>query len=312
MYICETMVRLREQYVKEIINKKRKVTEVANLLNTTRKTVHKRIARYKIYWIWWLRPKKSWPRLSIPRNKIVEDIEDKVIELAYKYPMDWPVTLSIFLEEKYNIKLHSTTIWRILKRRKIKYWDTIREKRRKMKLYVKDIPWREVQVDTSFPFGHAKDIVVYTAIDDCSRYAFTRVYNNREAKTTISFLKELLQKSPFPIQAIRTDQWSEFWVTVTNYLTNQWIRHIKNPLYSPEYNWKVERYHRTRKFREVRNRTLDMSEEEIQYRLNLWSVWYNEYRRHTGLGMLWMTPLQKIYSSLYYVASVTKLLQQYT
>jgi len=56
---------------------------------------------------------------------------------------------------------------------------------------------------------------------------------------------------------------------------------------------------------------MDMDLDEIQFRLNQWSIWYNEHRKHTGLGMNRMTPLQKIYSSLYYVQCVTQLLQQY-
>lgn len=311
MYICETMVTLREFYVKAIINKEKKVTEVADILHVTRKTVHKWVAKYKIHGRCWLQPKKSWPKSSIPWNKTEEEIEDKVIALAYLYPMDGPVTLSMYLEEKYDIKIDQTTVYRILKRRWIKYGATKREKRRKMKLYVKDIPWRELQIDTSFPFGRGKDVVVYTSIDDCSRYQFSRAYTNREAKTTLLFMKELIAKSPFPIQWIRTDQWTEFSREVTRYLESQWIKHIKNRWYTPEHNGKVERYHRTWKAREVRKWNIDMDLDEIQFRLNQRSIWYNEHRKHTGLGMNGMTPLQKIYSSLYYVQCVTQLLQQY-
>jgi transposase-like protein len=54
-------------------------------------------------------------------------------------------------------------------------------------------------MDTSFPFGYGKEIVVYTAIDDCSRYVYSRVYDNREQQTTKKFIDELVRTSPFPI-----------------------------------------------------------------------------------------------------------------
>jgi len=59
MYICETMVTLRESYVKAIINKERKVTEVADILCVTRKTIHKWVAKYKMHGRYGLQPKKS-------------------------------------------------------------------------------------------------------------------------------------------------------------------------------------------------------------------------------------------------------------
>jgi len=45
--------------VKAIINKERKVTEVADILCVTRKTIHKWVAKYKMHGRYGLQPKKS-------------------------------------------------------------------------------------------------------------------------------------------------------------------------------------------------------------------------------------------------------------
>ena len=297
MYICENLMQLREKYIKQIIAKKITVSQVSKTLSVSRQSVHKRVARYKLYWSKWIRQKKSWPKSWAPWNITKENIEEKVIECAYMNPTDWPVNIAWKLQEEYWIQINQSTVYRILKRRWVKYYELKKLKKRKMKMYVKDLPWREV--------------VVYTAIDDCSRYAYWRIYNNREANTTKRFLEEYLSKAPFVVSWIRTDQWMEFSPMITKYLQSKWIKHIRNPWYTPEYNGKVERYHRTWKDKEVIKWTKEMSIEELEYRLNRWLLYYNEKRRHTWLWMNWMTPLQKLIDSLYYISSVNQLLQQY-
>jgi len=59
MYLCFEMIKMRARLMEDILNKRKKVQEVAALLSVTRKTVHKWKCRYKIHGIEGLVPEKS-------------------------------------------------------------------------------------------------------------------------------------------------------------------------------------------------------------------------------------------------------------
>jgi hypothetical protein len=68
----------------------------------------------------------------------------------------------------------------------------------KKKLYVKDIPGRELQLDVSFPYGYQRKLAVYTAIDDASRFIISKIYTNHTDISTLDFVKEPLKNNPSP------------------------------------------------------------------------------------------------------------------
>jgi transposase InsO family protein len=193
--------------------------------------------------------------------------------------------------------MNQSTIYRILKRRWTRYHRTYHKLKKKTQHYVKDIPWREIQLDVSFPYWYERKIFVYSAIDDCCRHITTKAYQEHNTKSTLQFLEYLLSRTPYRIQAIRTDQWQEFWIQVTQYLKNNWIEHIRNQPYTPQHNWKIERYHRTWKERDVIYWRFDLSFEEVNYKLKLWEDYYNYKRRHDWLWMNSQTPIQKLQNS---------------
>ena len=129
-----------------------------------------------------------------------------VENLAVKHPNLGPLPLSEELFDKYSIKLDQTTVWRILKRRKIRY--TTEYKRWKQvqpKLYCLDIPGLELQLDACYPFGRSRQIVCFDAIDDCSRWVYARIYPGETAANAICFVKQLINSAPFKIRRIRVD-----------------------------------------------------------------------------------------------------------
>lgn len=296
MALCISMIDMREKLIQEILNKKRKVKDVADILWVSRKTIHKWKRRYIHYGRAWLIPRKSWPKRWTPRNKTPDHIEQKVIELAQFYRRDWPVELADKLEREEWIKIDQSTVYRILKRNCIRYhpeWE--KPKKKKPTLYVLDRPWREIQVDTSFPFWYSRKLVVYSWIDDCSRLVFSMAYERHTLESTQDYIAKLAQRSPFQIEKIRTDQWREFSQTITEYLYDCYsIEHIKNQPYHPEHNGKVERYHRTMKAKEISYRPYTISVEEANYRLWLWSSYYNTQRKHSWLWMDRKTPYQVV------------------
>jgi IS30 family transposase len=284
------MKQLKIKLVKEIVSKKRKVAEVAEILEVDRKTV----GRWKWQYIYGgeaaLVPKKSGPKNGTAWNRTSEEIESMVSEIAKKNPFKGPVWIS----DQLTLEIDQTTVYRILKRNGVRYYSDYKHTRRKKKSYCLSYPGQELQLDTCFPFGYQKQAVVYDTVDDCSRWAFARVMPNRKEETTIQFLKELIERAPFNVQAIRTDQGTEFSSHVEEFLTSQGIELRRNPPYTPQHNGKVERYHRTFKEQAACFWHFHASLESLNLELQKWLFYYNYKRKHTGLGMDKMTPIQKI------------------
>lgn len=65
---------------------------------------------------------------------------------------------------------------------------------------------------------------------------YSKAYSNANIENTKDFINELLKRYPFAIMSIRTDQWREFSKTITKYLEEKSIEHIKNEPYHPEHN----------------------------------------------------------------------------
>jgi hypothetical protein len=287
------MIQLRITKVQEIIKKKITVVQVARELAVTRKTVHQWLSRYNKRWEQWLYPKKPWPKHWSPLNRTPKRIERLVIDISKEQRFKWPITIGDTLEDKYNIKLHPTTIFRILKRNHVRYNEKYIRFKRPCKLYSLWKPWQEMQLDTSFPLWYGEWVIVYDMIDDCSRTIKARAYQEKTVANSIAFVEYVLSRITFTIRAIRTDNWVEFSRKFSEYLESIGIKHIKNNTYTPEENWKIERYHRTRKDEDINYRSYGMTLDEANYRLKLWEYYYNHKRKHRGLGMNGLTPIQK-------------------
>ena len=73
------------------------------------------------------------------------------------------------------------------------------------------------------------------------------------------------------------------------------IAYRKNTPYCPEENGKIERFNGTLSQKAFRygfppNQTLD----QMQYRLNLFLHYYNYQKKHRGLDMEGLTPIEKL------------------
>jgi len=290
---------LKEEKLKEIINKRKTVVGVANDLNVSRQSVHKWLNRYKRFGINGLIERKR-TGCKKAANRTSEEVEQLVINVAHKYFTDGVETLHDRLEYEYNLTLHPTTIYRILKRNNVRYTDsyTRTKKRWKKQLYAHQVPGLELQMDTKYPYGYKQGKVIYTIIDDATRWVFVWSYATANADNTCDFLEKVFKRAPFCIQKIRTDQGKEFVNhKMINLLAEHSIIHRRNTPYCPEENGKIERFHRTLNEKALRygfrpSDSLDM----MQYRLNLFLHYYNYEKRHRGLGMEGMTPVQKLKS----------------
>ena len=105
-----------------------------------------------------------------------------------------------------------------------------------------------MQIDVKFiePVAGArvKTYYQYTAIDDCTRPRVLRIYDRNNQKSAIQFLDHVLEKLPFQVEAIQTDNGAEFQSKLHWHILDRGIRHIYiNPATS-RLNGKVERSHR--------------------------------------------------------------------
>jgi transposase InsO family protein len=294
------MTKLKIETVKKIVAKKIKIKEASFMLDVSRQSIGKWVAIYKLEGEHGLLPKKSGPKSGHAYNKTDIKTENHIIKIAQENPFKGPDWIADELYSHHEIKLNQSTVYRILKRSGVRYYTNYRHKRRKKKKYCLDMPGREIQLDTCYPFGYQKKAIVYDAIDDCSRWVFARVMENKTEETTIEFLKELIQKAPFNIEAIRTDRGTEFSSNVEEFLRQQGIELRRNPAYTPQHNGKIERYHRTFKEDSVSYWNFNASLDELNYELTKWLSYYNYNKRHTGLGMNKMTPVEKLTYAMIY------------
>ncbi len=288
---------LKIEKLNEIINKEKTVVAAAKELSVSRQSIHKWLSRYKRFGIAGLVERKR-TGCKQAHNKTSIEVEQLVINISKEYFTDGVETLHDRLEYEYNLTLHPTTIYRILKRNNIRYTDTYTQTRKRWKkqLYSHQTPGTELQMDTKYPYGYKQGKVIYTIIDDATRWVFVWSYDTAKADNTCDFIEKVLKRAPFYIQKIRTDQGTEFVnQKVTNLLTANNIMHRKNTPYCPEENGKIERFHKTLNQKALRYgfRPSD-SLDEMQYRLNLFLHYYNYEKRHRGLGMEGMTPVQKL------------------
>lgn len=305
MYPCYEMLLQRKKLMEEIIAKKRTATEVAEILGVKRETVSRWLAKYKFGGMDEIIPKKPGPKVgSTAVNRVGTEIEELVCLYAKQNAFEGPQAIADALEEHEGILIHKTTVWRILKRKGVRYGLHYKHLKRKRKAYCLGEPGDEVQLDVCFPFGYARKECVYDAIDDCSRLVHARLMEDHTEQSAIRFVNRLILAMPFTIKAIRTDQGSEFSKGFTAHLKKLGIEHRKNAPYTPQHNGKIERYHRTFKEHEAFLWPFYGAPGELNYRLKLWLQHYNFQRRHGGLNMHRLTPAQKV---LY--ASFNKALQ---
>ena len=123
-------------------------------------------------------------------------------------------------------------------------------------------PGQRVQIDVKFVHescivGEAKGqkFYQYTAIDEYSRFRYLEAFEEHSSYSSAQFLKHLIEKFPFKIECVQTDNGMEFTKQLSNTkkptptlfertLEQCGIRHKLIAPYTPRHNGKVERSHR--------------------------------------------------------------------
>lgn len=180
----------------------------------------------------------------------------------------------------HDLRLSIDTIHKVLCRHGLNRLNRPRLLRKGRKRYSRPIPGDRVQMDVCKigPRLHQ-----YTAIDDCSRYQVVGLFPSRSAKSTLTFLDQVVEEMPVSIQRIQTDRGQEFFAyQVQDRLRASSIRFRPIRPRSPHLNGKVERVQKTAL--EEFWPTVALDDPELEARLAEWQHFYNWERPYDSLG----------------------------
>jgi transposase InsO family protein len=274
------------------------VSRTCRYYGITRPTFYKWRNRYEELGEDGLRDRSSRP-IHSPRETEA-DIVGKILYLRQSYHFG-PLKIAMYLRRYHDIEISDSGVWRILKRlglNRLPASQRHRRHERRWTRYEKPLPGHQVQVDVKFiePIPGATDrrYYQYTAIDDCTRLRVLRIFPKNNQKTAIAFVDYLLARLPFAVEAIQTDNGSEFQSAFHWHLLNRGIRHAYITPATPRLNGKVERSHRTDAeefYRLLEGVVIDDSE-LFNARLREWEDFYNFERPHGALAG--QTPYERL------------------
>ncbi len=200
----------RLRWIKPIADKNKRLVDVAKLCPYSERSLKRWLNAYRINGEDGLMPKSTKPKTQ--PNETPIRIKEEVISLRNKtklcaLKLHWKL-------KKAGIHVPLSTVSKIIKdegltkiyrKKKIKY-TYIKTKRQ---------PGELVEIDVKYVPGRIanKRYYQYTAIDTASRWRYLKIYDEQTSHHSIAFLKEVMEKFPYTIHAIKTDNGSIF----TNY-----------------------------------------------------------------------------------------------
>jgi transposase len=170
-------------------------------------------------------------RLQVSPNATRTEVVGKIIYLRQRYHFG-PARIAMYLKRYHEVQLSSSGVWRILKRLELNRLSAFqRHKRhdRRWRRYEKPLPGHRVQLDVKFiePLpGSRRKHYQFTAIDDCTRLRVLRIYPQLNQKTAIQFLDYVLERLPFWVEVIQTDNGVEFGTSFHWHVLDKGIGHV--------------------------------------------------------------------------------------
>jgi transposase InsO family protein len=208
-------------------------------------------------------------------------------------------------------------VWRILKRLEMNRLPASQKHKthdRRWKHYEKQLPGHRVQIDVKFvePLpaqaaaaatahgdrsGRGKrrrKFYQFTAIDDCTRLRVLRIYPQLNQDTAIQFADYVLQRLPFAVEVVQTDNGSEFGTKFHWHLLDKGIGHVYIKPRTPRLNGKVERSHRidAEEFYRLLDGVVLDDAKLFNDKLREWQDYYNYHRPPGALGG--QTPYERL------------------
>ena len=150
-----------------------------------------------------------------------------------------------------------------------------------------------VQVDTKYFYALKKKFYIFSAIDCKSRYGFIYCYRSISSSSGRDFIKKVREYFPFEIQAINTDNGSEYLLEFHKEVESWGIPHFFTDPHCPKQNGRVERFHQTAEY-EYFNYQYDLLDnlDMINEHCMRFNTKYNTKRYHRSLG--YKTPMKVV------------------
>ena len=150
-----------------------------------------------------------------------------------------------------------------------------------------------VQVDTKYFYVLGRKFYIFSAIDCFSRYGFIYCYRSISSSSGKDFIRRVREYFPFEIQAINTDNGSEYLLEFHKEITSWCIPHFFTDPHCPKQNGRVERFHQTAEY-EYFNYQYDLIDDldMINQHCMLFNTKYNTKRYHRSLS--YKTPAEYV------------------
>ena len=224
---------------------------------------------------------------SVPHNhpqKTPPEVVEKILHLRRTYHLG-PTRIMWYLERYHGIRVSDAGIYRILKRNQLNRLPRgSRVRKVHTKRYNKQVPGHHIQMDVKFltfigKKGEKTRRFQYTAIDDATRVRALKVYKKHTQANAIDFVDHIIDKFPFRIREIRTDNGHEFQAKFHWHVEDLGIRHAYIKRGTPQLNGKVERSHRSdsQEFYQLLSYKGDV---DLEDKLDQWERFYNFHRPH--------------------------------
>jgi len=273
------------------------ISLTARHFGLTRTTVRSWIRKFKSLGVVGLKDKSHRPKnLRKPTTSIETIIE--VVSIRKTYPAWSKYKIQKILADK-EISVSVSTVGRILKRRGL-INQRVSRKRRKAALsprarFPKGMrilrPGDMVQLDTKHVnLTGGRKIYQFTAIDVLTKQRSLKYYSSNSSRNGAEFLKGCLDKFPFRVRSIQTDNGAEFLKEFKRLCANLKLTHYFTYPRNPKQNSYVEISHGAdeREFYQQGKTFQDMK--VMQKKLNEWEYVWNNVRPHAALD--YATPNQ--------------------
>ena len=244
-----------------------------------------------------LRDRSHRPHVSPGTTRT--EVVGKIIYLRQHYHFG-PAKIAMYLARYHDISISPSGVWRILKRldlNRLPASQRYKRHDRRWRRYEKPLPGHRVQLDVKFiaPLpGSRRKHYQFTAIDDCTRLRVLRIYPQLNQKTAIQFADYVLERLPFRVEVIQTDNGAEFQSLFHYHLLDRGISHDYIKPRTPRLNGKVERSHRidNEEFYQLLDGMVIDDTKVFNDKLREWEDFYNYHRPHGSLGG--QTPYERL------------------
>ena len=234
------------------------------------------------------RPKRVRTPLTSPK------IVFRIVQLRKQYPAWSKYKIKVLLTRE-GIQVSASTIGRVLKRRGL-IDKRISKKRRKASLRPKarfpkglaiSQPGQLIQIDTKqIRLIGGQKLYQFTAIDVLSKKRVLEIYPSESSRNGAKFLKECLDRFPFPIKAVQTDNGAPFLKEFDRLCKELRLPHYFIYPHSPKQNTYVERSHRSDEREFYQQGKIYSSLTTMQARIKEREYLWNNIRPHEALGQL--------------------------